>query len=288
MIFCRNKKGFSIIELIIVIGIIASLGMMGLVSFTGLRNRSQLTSSGQEALSVLRTAQAKTLAQEEGFSWGVHLASDKFILFKGTDFSASTTTQEYILPSILEIADINLNGGGQDVLFNKITGATGQYGTFSVQVKNSPSTKIPIAIDQSGKIYQASSVEAPMGTRIADTRHRNFDLGWSIKNSSALLLVFSDSPNPDTEVSVPMASFFNSDKTSFDWSGKILIGGSNQVLRIHTISLTDTDTILSVDRDCRYNNKILQISIDGKDIASYSADCQLIILGTYGGSPSEP
>ena len=58
----------------------------------------------------------------------------------------------------------------------------------------------------------------------------------------------------------------------FDWSGSILVNGSNQVLRVHTHSLTSTSTAFSVTRDRRYNNAALNISLDGQNLINYAAD----------------
>ena len=85
-----------------------------------------------------------------------------------------------------------------------------------------------------------------------------------------------------------MSSYFDAGKTKFDWSGTIAVGGENQILRIHTTSLTDSDTALSVDRDCRFNTKKVKITIDTRDIATYEADCKTITVGLYGGTMSEP
>lgn len=282
-----SKRGFTILEIMVVIAVIGILSVIGLVTFTSSRDTRQLTATAQNILGVLRSAQAKTLAGEGGTAWGVHLSDSRFVLFQGVDFGSAVYTENYDIPAGLAIGNINLAGGATDIIFNRVDGGTNQYGIFSVEVKNS-SAVFSISVDKSGKVYQTSAAVSSLGTRMVDTRRRNFNLGWSIKNGVTLTLTFSDPSNPDVVLSVPMANYFNADRSIFAWSDTPAVGGQTQNLHIYTTSLTDTNTTLAVDRDCRKNTKELKVTIDSKDIATYSADCQTVTAGPYGGSISEP
>lgn len=283
-----SRKGFTLIEITVVFGVLILIGAVSIASFANSRNIRELTINGQNILSVLRLAQSKALGGENNTTWGVRFEQTRYILFSGSSFAGSPTTTVYTLPPNLEIVDILLAGGGQEVLFKKITGGTDQGGNLTLRLRNSATLTFPVTIESSGKVYRTGTAPTSLNTRIVDTRHRSFNLGWSIKNSIALILTFSDPPNPDTIQTIAMAGYFNSDKTKFDWSGTVVVGGQNQVLRIHTTSLTDTNTILSVDRDCRKNTKKVRITIDTRDIATYEADCRTVTVGAYGGSISEP
>lgn len=283
-----NNQGLTVIEVLVAVAIVAILGGMALTSFTASRNVRDLTSMEQNVLSVFRLAQARTLAGENNSAWGVHLESNQVVLFQGDIYASSPLTQAYPLVSSIELTGISLNGGGNDVIFKRVTGETDQAGTFVLNVVTAPSTSRSIIVDRSGNVYETASFPPPAVTRAMDLRHRAFTLGWSIKTASTLTLTFADPPNPDTVISVAMAPFFDPGPTKFDWSGTMVISGSDQTLRIHTTSLTDTDTVLSIDRDCRKNNKKLIISIDGKTIATYEADCATITIGAFGGTMVEP
>ena len=281
-------QGFTLVEVLIAIAVITILGGIGVVSFNASRNVRDLTTSAQNMISIIRVAQSKTLAGENDSSWGVHLQTNQITLFAGDTFAASTFTQAYALPPSIEITNIALTGGGSDIIFQRVTGQTNQNGTFALDVIASPSNLFSVTIDSSGKIYQTTSFPGVAVARSVDTRHRSFTLGWSIKTATSMTLTFSDPPNPDTVQTITMSSFFDSGKTKFDWSGTVIIGGLDQVLRIHTTALTDTNTVLSIDRDCRKNTKQLAIAIDGKAIATYEADCLNISVKAFGGTISEP
>jgi len=281
-------KGFTLLEISISVSILALIGALSLVSFVSSRNVRDLTTSGQNVLSILRLAQSKTLAGEDNSAWGMRLETTQFILFRGATYAGATYTKAYVLPNSVEIANINLAGGGQDVILKRISGGTDQAGGFDVRVKNSTDKLFSITVDGSGKVYQTGTTPLQTGTRVIDTRHRSFNLGWSIKTYTTLTLTFSDQPNPDTINNVAMATYFDPGQTKFDWSGTVAVGGQNQTLRIHTASLTDANTILSVDRDCRQNTKKVRITFDTRDVATYEADCRTVAVGPYGGAISEP
>ncbi len=288
------KGGFTLLEVLIVLGILGLVGGIAITSFFGSRNIRELATSGENVLSVLRLAQAKALGSEDGSQWGVWLGQSRVILFRGPSFAGSTSTQIFDLPSNLEIVNINLAGGGQEVLFKRLDGGTDNPGTFDARVRSATNFIFPIVVDGSGKVYQSATAPSPTGTRIIDARHRQFNLGWSIQNSIQLVLVFSNPPGPNSTTTVTMASYFDVGKTKFDWTDTVVVGGQNQTLRIHTTLLNSVNTTLSVDRDCRKNTKKVDISIDSgvindlRNIATYEADCQTIAVGAFGGTMSEP
>ncbi|MDP3769673.1 MAG: prepilin-type N-terminal cleavage/methylation domain-containing protein [Candidatus Sungbacteria bacterium] len=282
------SRGFTLIEIMVAVAVVVLLGTVGLVSFNTSRNVRDLSTGTQTVLSVLRTAQSKTLAGENNSAWGVHLTSSQVELFQGSAYAGSSNIKIYALPSSLQISSISLNGGGSDVLFDRITGETGTSGTFTIHVAASPTTSTGITVDGSGKVYPSVALTAASIARSIDLRHRSFTLGWSIKTATTLTLTFSDSPNPDTVSNIAMASYFDAGKIKFDWNGTVAVGGINQILRIHTTSLSDGDTVLSIDRDCRTNKKKLIVAIDAKTIATYEADCTTLAIGAFGGSMFEP
>jgi len=280
------RRGFTLIELAIVVNVMALIGTLAFASFASSRRVRDVTASGQNALSVLRTAQTRAAAGQDRVPWGVRLESDRFILFSGETFSGALTTAIYTVPATVEIANIALAGGGQEAVFDRLDGKTDQAGTFEVRAMGSASQVFVITIDQSGRAYQAGTAPALGGTRVIDARHRNFALGWSIQNATTLRLTFSDPPNPDIFYDIAMAP--PAPRAVFDWAGTYIVGGQNQALRIHALAITGTNTTLSVDRDCQYNNKKLVIAIDTKTIATYEADCVTVTVGTFGGVMSEP
>ena len=287
--FGANKKfltGFTLIETIVVIAVIGMIGTFAIASFTNSRRIRDLTASGQNMLSVLGVAQSHALAGDSSLPWGVRLEPSRFTLFSGSSFAGSTMTTVYNLPAGVEIANVTLAGGGTDVLFRRLDGRTGNTGTFVVRIAASPGQTFPITIDASGRTYRTGTAPVLTGTRVADTRHRNFTLGWSIEDSITMTLTFSNPPGADVVVPVVMTPV--TPRATYDWSGTTVVGGVPQVLRLHALSITGSNTVLSADRDCRKNTKKLVIAIDAKTIATYEANCTTVTVGAFGGTMVEP
>ncbi|MDP2910558.1 MAG: hypothetical protein Q8N58_02110 [bacterium] len=208
-------------------------------------------------------------------------------MFKGPDFVSRDVAYDriYAVPKILELYDINLSGGNE-AAFDRLTGLTGQPGQISLRLKSDPAKNKTIYVYGSGQVSLTPS-SIPANSRIKDSRHVHFDLGWTIQNATTIKLNFVGVGQIET---IDMADYFNLDKTEFDWQGTFSVGGVDQVFRIHSHSLNAFGTILSIHRD-RNNNKnteavIISIIDNGidKDIVYYLADVDdTINVEAFGG-----
>lgn len=280
-----TKPGFTLIEVLIVIGVLAIIGSIALGAFSRFRGGSQIDAAVRSVLGTLRSAQSKTLASESDTAYGVHFQADRIVLFRGPTYEPSAVTNEAVIfQAPIQLTTVSLTGGATDVLFGRITGTTSVSGTLTLSDGTRSRT---ITLELSGQARAEAAALSAGNTRITDTRHVNFLLGWSVQNAIALKLTFSNPPNPDTVQSIGMSPYFNADKSSFDWSGTVNVNGDNQTLRIHTVSLDAANTHLSIHRDRGLNNKAVAISItDGgfdKGVASYTA-AGTSTAGIYGGT----
>lgn len=284
-----KSDGLTAVELVIAIGIVTLLGALVLVSILGFRARTDVSTTANEIVTTLRRAHARTVAAESGGQFGVHFEAAKYVRFVGVAYDPATSSNEVkTLPGDLEISNISLAGGGSDVVFSKVTGRTSAAGTVEIRSKSKPDETATLRIDTSGLAALIGSTGALTGTRITDSRHLHFVLSWSIKPETNLRLVFSDPPNPDVVKDYNTANYFNADKSSFDFSDTVGIGGSKQTIRIWTHALSDTATTLSIRRDRMENTKAVKMYFGTtKDIVSYASD-GTVTIGSFGGTMSAP
>ena len=277
-----NKKGFTLIEILVVIGVISILIVMAAAGLRLFEGKTQLKSQAQNILTILELARTKTLASEGASQYGVRFEQDKYILFKGSAYQeGEENNKTYQLPGQLKINSIDLTGEGDIVVFQRLSGQASSSGTIELGTITQPATTT-ITIHPSGQIeLDAKSLECCVSNRLSDSRHIHLDLGWSIQNASILTLYFPDTP--EVTVNIDMADYFNGDETEFDWSGAIDVNGENQELRIHTHFLNSLGSTLCVHRARDKNNKPLQILIDAKHIISYTAEGEFLV-GPYGGT----
>lgn len=277
---CLNQKGFSIVEILLVIVIMAILISLSFIGYRTFEKSIALSTAANELTITLHLAADRTISAKEDKAYGVHFASSSYTIFSGAVYNVSSTDNEvFNLPSDIEIYNIALSGGGSDVLYNRLTGETDTPGTISLRVASEPAkTKVINALSR-GYAGEQSTVTTT-GARITDSRHTHFDLGWSIQGATNLELDFTDTP--DVSQTIAMSGYFDAGETEFDWTGVVDVNGSEQVLRAHTHYLDAFDTTLCVHRDGRYNDKALQVSIDGQDIASFTA-VGVPSAGVFGG-----
>ena len=102
-------------------------------------NKGQSVSRQVSVLSaVLERARSMTLSSESDSLYGVRVLSNQLVLFQGDTYSSTATTnQVYSIIPPVEITEYSLNGGGSDIIFNRLTGGTDNYGTITVAI---PST----------------------------------------------------------------------------------------------------------------------------------------------------
>ncbi|MFH1246263.1 MAG: prepilin-type N-terminal cleavage/methylation domain-containing protein [Candidatus Liptonbacteria bacterium] len=121
------RKGFSLIELMMVIGIMAIVGFFVLPNLSGKRSATQLDLATKEIAAALREAQGRALAEASSSAWGVHLdnvvsSSPFFAVYAGT-YNISSVTAREPLPSGIQFATTSVpEEGSRDISFGQATG----------------------------------------------------------------------------------------------------------------------------------------------------------------------
>lgn len=154
MIHTASSKGFSLVEILLALSIIAVIAVVGVTSFSNYNTEKALSLEAEKVVSLLVKARSLSLSAKGGDVYGVHFDTDKAVLFKGTSYSAGTAgNQAQQLNSAVRISATVLAGGGAEVVFRKLTGTTAQSGTVTLAlVKNGSLTKT-VTITATGTAY---------------------------------------------------------------------------------------------------------------------------------------
>lgn len=134
------QKGITAIELMIVVLIFGVLTALAMPQFSNIKERQVLAGGVGEITSALEKAKSKTLASLESSEYGVHFQADKVVIFKGTSYSASASTNEsktILTPaSITNVTFGGSSGSSGDVYFDRLSGVPNTTGTITIGTTN--------------------------------------------------------------------------------------------------------------------------------------------------------
>lgn len=149
----ERQEGFTIVEVVIAIAIIAIISTIVGVSFLRAVNDQNLKRSAATVRAVLEDARARTLASRDAAQYGVHFATTTITLFKGDTYVENDPLNEdVLLAPHTEITTLSLSSGS-DVVFERLTGAALTTGTVVVAMTSEfATTTQSITINASGLI----------------------------------------------------------------------------------------------------------------------------------------
>ncbi len=156
----KINKGITIIEIVIVIAIIGALSAIIFPSLSKFRQEQALKNTTADIISLLNKAKSDADSLTIATDYSVHFESGRAVYFIGTSFTEpNATNKEVTLDSSVTIpasGGINLNGGGSDVTFTRLTGdargyVTG-YGTIIVRLVSDSSRQNTITINKTGSV----------------------------------------------------------------------------------------------------------------------------------------
>lgn len=95
--FKSHEKGFSLIELLLVIGIFTILSSFAFINLSRSQNKVSLDAAVDTIVSDLRAQQLRAMIGDSeggasGSAYGVYFETDKYTLFKGTSYSAGAAS----------------------------------------------------------------------------------------------------------------------------------------------------------------------------------------------------
>lgn len=126
----NTKKGFSLVELLIVLSMIALLSGVSIALYVQIKNKNNLEISTTSIVQALRYAKMNAEQVNDDEKWGVYVTSDKVTVFKGNSYNNrdASSDQDLNLPGGVEISGLD------EVLFNKVSGIPNEEGILFFQI----------------------------------------------------------------------------------------------------------------------------------------------------------
>jgi len=152
----KKNRGFTLLELTIVVSIVTVILAVSTGIYFSLRQGNVLDVEAQRIASALRLAHNRTLASKGLDSHGVHFdgTDNAFVLFQGATFNpADPDNEQNELGDTAEFLNIQLEGAGVDVVYDRLSGTTSSFGFLEISNINDPADKRTICIEGAGSVY---------------------------------------------------------------------------------------------------------------------------------------
>ena len=127
-------KGFTLVEFVVVIAVIAILAAATAPFYRSFYLAQQFESTADELVANLRRAQARAMASEQDSAWGVRWETGSYVIYAADDASYDEDVNYSDQVTISAVSDIE---------FNQLTGTTSDSGTITLTMS---------ALDQSTSI----------------------------------------------------------------------------------------------------------------------------------------
>lgn len=118
MINCKDKKGATVLEVLLVVAMIAMMGALSAPVYLKFQNQNDIDNTTTLLVQTLRRAQLSARAGHNDSSWGVYIQNGSITLFSGNDYSLRNSDFD---DTININPNISINGN-QEIIFSKLHG----------------------------------------------------------------------------------------------------------------------------------------------------------------------
>ena len=137
-------KGFSLVEILIVIAILAFLLVLLAPSGIQFYRTQQLDTVTEEIVQALRKVQLNSMSVKNDSAFGVYFSSDQYVLFRGNSYLSRDQEEVFEI-----LNDISFSGDISEVVFSKLNGDPNNLGNIILTLDNKTKT---ININSAGRI----------------------------------------------------------------------------------------------------------------------------------------
>ncbi len=154
----KYLKAFTMVELLIVIGIMVIMAGIGGGSYFALRDRERIDQMANRIVGDMRATIARTQAQENGQQWGIHFdnvvsTAPFYAIWYGASYAGGTTVQKVTFVTTGLMFTAPASGASTDMVFTKPYGLPSAAASVTIgSTALTTATARTISIDTNGNI----------------------------------------------------------------------------------------------------------------------------------------
>lgn len=170
------NKGFTLIETLLVVGILGVVLVSGSVSFVGFQRKTILKTTAEEIASGIEQVRSDAIAAKYNLEHGIHFETDSYTIFSGSVFGISDPDNSlYELAKGVTITEVNLGFEG-DLVFSKVSGSPNSsgfieitYGTDTASINVNDEGVVNIVLDQTVELPSEFNLITPVSGTLEET-----------------------------------------------------------------------------------------------------------------------
>jgi prepilin-type N-terminal cleavage/methylation domain-containing protein len=147
-----RAKGFTFIEIMVVVSIVLVLSAIAIVSLSAMQERMLLNTAASGLVFHLEESRSRSVAGVQGQPHGIYFDIDYYVQFRGEEYDPndSSNTMHEIDPRLELSTDILESE--ESIIFSRITGTTDESHTITVSLKNQVGNNQSIVVGVGGDI----------------------------------------------------------------------------------------------------------------------------------------
>jgi prepilin-type N-terminal cleavage/methylation domain-containing protein len=122
----KDDRGFSLVEILVVIGIFSILATISVSTYTNFKAHNSLEVTSNGLVEALRFAQLNSQAVNGDSKWGVKILENEMIIFKGSTYDSREISADQNIALVSGVVPSGLS----EIIFEKVSGKTSTTGTI--------------------------------------------------------------------------------------------------------------------------------------------------------------
>ena len=139
------NKGFTLVELVVIIGIFSALAVFGVSTYRAVGARNDLVLAVPKTVPAHRTAYVRARSMTDDMPWGVNIIQGEAVVFRGPSYVGRDTEAD----TVYMLSPRVVPSGATEIVYAKFTGLPNSTGDIILTLNNEAQA---ITINEQGAV----------------------------------------------------------------------------------------------------------------------------------------